>query len=796
MSVTGPTEEDNSNIENIRSTEGIHNVTSEETLQILRVDPATGLSRRETVGRRRLSGRNVLRRAETRSILSIFLAQLRGIIVFILAASIALSLLLGEFADAIAISIVLVINTAIGFFSEYKAIRSMDSLRRLGVAKVHVLRSGQVRNLDAAELVPGDIVLLKSGDIVVADLRLLEVTDLQSDESTLTGESVPVLKQTDCVALDAPIAERSNMVFRGSAITRGNAKAVVTTTGMATEIGRIATMADAAAPELTPLEKRLDRLGHQLVFITLASTLLIAFAGYATGTPLQEIIRISVALAIAAVPEGLPVVATIALARGMWRMANQSALVKRLAAVETLGAITVILTDKTGTLTENRMTVRVIALPEGDIELTDKFTRQGNIIDVNEDKELERALTVASLCNETVPESPNGSSADPLEHALIEASQGAGFTRSSLLQQQPLISQMSFSSDTKMMSTIHSSTGGMAQHNQMYVKGAPESVMQQCAYIMHGTQHVRLDNKLRDQWMQRNVAMAEDGLRVIALACKQMENSEASDLMDLTLVALVGLIDPARQDVKRAILACQEAGLRVVMVTGDQAGTARKIGKDVGIASDGVRTFEVGKLASLRDLDEFQKNAFLEADILARVSPAVKLDLVRLYQSAGEIVAMTGDGVNDAPALKQADIGVAMGLRGTEVARDAAAMVLRDDSFNTIVVAIRQGRVIFSNIRSFVTYLLSCNFSEILLIGVAVLAGLPLPLLPIHILFLNFVTDVFPAFALGLGEGSNDVMRQPPRNPEEPVINCGHWMGIAAFGIMLAMSVLTAYVIV
>jgi Ca2+-transporting ATPase len=503
-------------------------------------------------------------------------------------------------------------------------------------------------------------------------------------------------------------------------------------------------------------------------------------------------IKAGIALAVAAIPEGLPIVATMALARGMWRMARRNVVVERLAAVETLGATTLICADKTGTLTENRMTAERFWLPSAHYRIDHQT---GQILDTwgNKaaiDASLQRALEAAVLCGTATLKTNEGRGAgDPMELALLRLGQIAGLDREELLAAWPERHEIAFDTETKMMATAHERDGRLF----VAVKGAPEAVLATATAV--GEEAEALGEEERAEWLRRAVALAEDGLRVLALAQKTIPLEAVPNYGDLTFLGLIGFLDPPRVEVKQAIADCRQAGIRVVMVTGDHAVTARKIAESLGIAEPGAVVIEGRELQALVALGEQERQRVLAAQVFARVTPAQKLDLVRLYQSAGEVVAMTGDGVNDAPALQKADIGVAMGLRGTEVAREAADIVLRDDAFGSIVAAIREGRVIFGNLRRFLTYLLSCNISEVMVVALAVVAGLPLPLLPLQILFLNLVTDVFPAFALAAGEGEADVLRRPPRDPREPLLGRPQWLFIAGYGALLTASTLAALVI-
>jgi Ca2+-transporting ATPase len=646
-----------------------------------------------------------------------------------------------------------------------------------------------VESVDAAALVPGDVVVLEGGDVVTADLRLLEASRLEADESLLTGESLPVAKSIDPCAAGAPLAERPCMLFKGTAVTRGAGEAVVVATGMATELGRISRLVEQAEDEITPLEKRLDRLGQRLIWLTLAVAAGIGATALAAGKDWLLTVETAIALAVATVPEGLPIIATLALARGMHRMARRNALVNRLSAVETLGATGVIFTDKTGTLTENRMTVVALALATGDVEVSGEalsveggFARDGAAIDPGAEPLLRRALELGVLCNDASFEDGATPTGDPLEIALLVAGRKAGLVRARLVAEAPELLEVAFDPAQKLMATVHRVPDGC----RVAVKGAPEAVLAHCTRVAADGGDRPLDPATRADIEARNEAMAGRGLRVLAVAERTAAEPPRQVYEDLALVGLVGLLDPPRAEVREAIRACRDAGIRVVMVTGDQAATARTIAHAVGLVDDDGAEVVLGA-----DLEQAGDRA-LDAAIFARVSPEQKLALIARQQARGAIVAMTGDGVNDAPALKKADIGVAMGQRGTEVARQAADIVLRDDAFASIVAAVEEGRVIFGNIRKFVVYLLSCNISEIFVVGIASAANAPLPILPLQILFLNLVTDVFPALALGVGEGPARVMARPPRDPHERILDRRHWRSVAAAGLLITAAVLGA----
>ena len=768
-----------------------------EVLEALDVSLDQGLSESEVQQRRERYGENRLRDTETKSALQIFIEQFKSLIVGLLAAAAILSFAFGEWVEGIAIAVVILLQALIGFVTELRAVRSMEALQALSSVNAKVRRDGQVQEIHAEELVPGDVVILQGGDVITADLRLAEASKLQVDESALTGESVPVAKQVSPVEEETPLAERTSMAYKGTAVTRGAGEGVVVATGMSTELGEISTLVAEAEEEATPLEERLEQLGRKLIWVTLGIAVVVAISGILAGRDLFLMVETAIALAVASIPEGLPIVATVALARGMWRMAQRNALINKLSAVETLGATNVILTDKTGTLTENRMTVVNIVLEGERVSITGRglnrdgeFKRDGEPISPNEDARLRQALEVSVLCTDASlpPEDADAAEAvgDPLEVALLVAGAKAGLRRDELLETQPEVREVAFDAEAKMMATYHKEDG----RYRVAVKGALEAVIDASTEILN-TEGERLpvDDDVRDRWHAKNMQLAEEGLRVIALATKTVDDPEAEPYENLTFLGLTALLDPPREPVREAIQACQNAGIEVVMITGDQPATARNVAQEVGLVHHENADVIYGQELS-EELTEEEKREVLDALIFARVTPKQKLSLIAAHQDAGAIVAMTGDGVNDAPALKKADIGVAMGQRGTQVAREAADMILKDDAFSTIVVAVEQGRAIFNNIRKFVLYLLSCNVAEIMIVALASVVNAPLPIRPLQILFLNLVTDVFPALALGVGEGDPHIMERPPRDPEEPIIARRHWAVITGYSALISMAVL------
>ncbi|NBB71567.1 MAG: HAD-IC family P-type ATPase [Alphaproteobacteria bacterium] len=770
-----------------------HAASNEAVLRALDVELARGLAAAEARRRRERHGPNRLQERAGANAWTILADQAKSLVFLLLALSAGLSFAFGEVVQAVAILVALGINVAIGFVTEWRAQRSMAALRAMERTTTRVRRDGRVRRIDADGLVPGDVVLLAAGEVVPADLRLCEANGLHVDESSLTGEAVPVGKTPEAVAAETPLAERSCVAFKGTAVANGAGTGVVVATGRATELGRISALAAGAESAATPLEQRLDRLAQRLLAVILAVAAAVGAIGVVVGRDLELMIETGVALVVAAVPEGLPVVASIALARGMWRMARRNAVIERLAAVETLGAVTVIGTDKTGTLTENRMTLARLALPDGDVVLADTADPRGRARlapaddgALPDDGAIRHALEVAAACNTATLDweahQPAGEG-DPTELALIAGAAAAGVDRRALLEAAPERRRVAFDPATKMMATFHGTDGDL----RVAVKGAPEAVAAVSTQVRAGDGAQAFDDTAREAWRERTAALARDGLRALALAEKRVAEVGAEPYRDLTFLGLVGLLDPPRAGVREAVAECRRAGIRVVMITGDQPETAVAIAREVGLVDDGEPAIMTG-----RELAHAERADVLATVVFARVDPGQKLDLIETFQGAGERVAMTGDGVNDAPALEAADIGVAMGRRGTQVAKEAADMVLKDDSFATIVAAIAQGRAIFANIRRFILYMLSGNAGEIFAVSAVAVLDAPLPLLPLQILYINIVSDVFPALALGVAKGG-ERMDRSPRDPEEAIMTRGHWLAVGGFGLVIGGAALAVF---
>ncbi len=763
----------------------------DDVVRTLDSDLEAGLSDDEADHRLERYGRNQLREARARSPWRILAGQFGSTVILVLVAAEILALVFGHGVEAIAIAAVLIINAAIGFVSEWRATRAMQALRQLARPDVRVRRAGADRTVHEEELVPGDVVIVEGGDRAPADVRLVEANGLRVDASALTGESVPVAKRTEPSDEDAPLAERDGMLYKGTVVTEGSGAGVVVATGVGTELGRIAELAHAAESRHSPLRRRLDRLGRRLAVLTLAIAAAVAVVGLLVGQDPTRMIETALALGVAAVPEGLPIVATIALARGMWLLARQRALVNRLPAVETLGATQVIVTDKTGTLTENRMSLGHVVTDGGDQRLAGDG---GGELPPT----VRRALEVGTLCGNVGRASPgDGGEAeltgDPTEVALVAAARVAGIDRDELLEAQPEVREVAFDADRMMMATFHEHEGRL----RVAVKGAPTAVLEVCRRVAVDDGSRALSDEDLASWRDRAESLAGQGQRVLALAERRVDDVDADPYEDLTLLGLAGLVDPPRDGVDWAVEECRRAGIRVILATGDQAATARAVAWRTGIVDhEDATVIEGSDIPASAEAWADAPDAVQEANVFARVTPEQKLRLIEALQAGGRTVAMTGDGINDAPALETADIGVAMGRRGTDAAREAADMVLQDDAFETIVAAVRQGRVIFSNIRTSVVFMLSTNLAEVLAVTVASILGaftaLPMALLPLQILFLNVLTDVFPALALAVGEGSRNVMDRPPRAADEAVLTPRHWRGVVGWSLVLAASVLAA----
>ncbi|TNF73779.1 MAG: cation-transporting P-type ATPase [Bacteroidetes bacterium] len=760
-----------------------HSLAPEHLAARLETNYSSGLSEAQAALRIREIGPNEIPKEKPPAPFRILLNQIMDPVILILIGASCLAYFFEDSWQGTAILVVIVISVAIGFFMEARAYRTLEALRKLGQSRIRLIRSGKTRSVRIAELVPGDLVLLSSGDVVPADLRLLEAEQLSIKESALTGESLPTWKREGILPADTPLVQRTNMLYKGTTVMTGSGIAVVTGTGLQTELGKIQQLGIASGAPHTPLEKKLKALTLHLIWLTAALAALIMISGVLRGASWVQMLETSLALAVAAIPEGLPIVATIALARGMFRLSRRQVVVKNLEAIQTLGATDIILTDKTGTLTEDALYVRSIRYGQGMTSLTvPSNTTKDLLSEPGADRVFDLLMHTGVLCN-NVKEGQEGHRGDSLEAALIDFAVYAGFDVRELRLRYPEIWEFPFDAQKKFMATIHGDQDGYVVH----AKGAFKVLAEDCTHILGPEGKVPFTEK--EAWEAEVSRLAARGLRTLAFAFKTCREPpvEEDALKDLVFLGVIGFMDPVRKDIRPVFEVYRKAGIRVVMVTGDHPRTAQRIAEEVGLvdsAKGDSAVFEGGGTLELRPFDQ--------ARVFARVLPEEKLDLVARFQEEGHIVGMIGDGINDVPALKKADIGIAMGVRGTEAAREASDVILKDDSFGAIELAIRQGRVVFRNIRQFVLYLLSCNLAEILAVAVAALGNLPAPLLPLQILFLNLVTDVFPALALGLGRGPADIMERPPGNPKDPILNRADWIRILLYGLAISISVLGA----
>jgi P-type Ca2+ transporter type 2C len=794
-----------------------HASEAAQVLRALGTDAESGLSNEEAARRLEERGANELEDRGTRSPWAILWDQFTSTMIVILIVAALASALLGDYEDSIAIAVIVLLNAALGFGQEYRAERAMAALKRLSAPRVKVRREDRVREISASELVPGDVVLLEAGNLVPADGRLLEAANLRVQEAALTGESEPVEKNPAVLEEeDTPLGERADMVYSSTLVAMGRGLFVVTETGMATELGKIASMIQATDREQTPLQRRLNQVGKVLALAALAIVGVVFALGLLRGEDLEVMFLTAVSLAVAAVPEGLPAVVTIALALGAHRMFRRRALIRKLPAVETLGSVTVICSDKTGTLTQNRMTVTVldvaghtVELGEGSFADSKPGPDGGTPPAVGDDPTLALLLAGGALCNDSLLEDHEEDDfravGDPTEGALVVAAAREGLKKPEIEVALPRVGEVPFDSGRKRMTTVHevllgsgSETWGAfksvlnaKQESVSYVaftKGAADNLLEISSEVWSGDGQVE---PLTEGWRERisaaNEQLAGDGIRVLGVGLRRLRsvNGIGEELeRDLTFLGMIGMIDPPRSEAKDAVEICKRAGIRTVMITGDHPLTARHIATELGIAQD-KRILTERDLASLPGEDLV--DLIEEVPVYARVSPEHKLDIVEALQEKGHIVAMTGDGVNDAPALKRADIGVAMGITGTDVSKEAADMVLTDDNFATIVAAVEQGRVIYDNIRKFIKYLLTSNSAEILVMLVGPFLGLGLPLLPLQILWINLVTDGPPALALSAEPAERGIMRRPPRPPGESVFARGLGRHVVWVGVLMAL---------
>ncbi|VVB53107.1 Potassium-transporting ATPase ATP-binding subunit [uncultured archaeon] len=773
-----------------------HSMAPEEALKSVE-GSSSGLSESQVERRLKQYGENRLKAAKKKNIVLRFLEQFNDLLIFILIAAAVVSGFLGEVLDTIVILAIVVLNAVFGFLQEYKAERSLEALRNMMAPEASVRRNGKEKRIPANQIVPGDILLIHAGDKIAADCRLVEAFDLKVDESSLTGESVPVAKQVDSLSESTSLADRSCMVYMGTIATYGRGVAVVVATGMETEMGRIAGLVESVVEEATPLQQRLDGLAKQIGVATLVVCAVVFTVGWLSGKPALEMFMESVSLAVAAVPEGLPATITITLALGVQRMVKRNAVLRKLPAVETLGAATVIASDKTGTLTQNEMTVRQARTLARNYEVSGdgyapvgEFTEGGRVADVKSDSDLVLMLRAAVLCNDATLRKESGRWAiegDPTEAALVVLA-GKGGVLQDVRKEAVRVKEVPFDGARKRMTTVHKEFGVSVA----YVKGAPEVLLPLCKRAQKNGKETAFSEAQKKKVLLEAEDMAGRALRVLAFAYKKIPEGEKGKNLeeDLVYIGIVGMMDPPRPEVAEAVARCKAAGIRPIIITGDHPLTAKAVAKEIGLETKGVLSGV--ELDALSEAELHKK--VLEVSVYARVSPEHKLRIIHALKKHGHIVAMTGDGVNDAPALKRADIGVAMGITGTDVSKEASDMVLTDDNFASIVAAVEEGRMIYANIRKFILFLLSSNVGEILIIFFGILLGVrynwPLPLMPIQLLWVNLVTDGLPALALAVDPPDGDVMKKPPRRKNEDVISRTMLKDMLVVGLVFTVGTL------
>lgn len=793
-----------------------HQIGTSELVNNLVSSPEQGLAAADAAERLEKHGRNELTEGKRVSPILLFLNQFKDFMVLVLMGATLISGLLGEYLDAITIIAIIALNAVLGFFQEFRAERSLRALKELSAPTAKVIRSGELLTIPAKELVTGDVISLESGDRIPADIRLLEANSCYVEESALTGESVPVGKHAAAIdEADLPLGDQRNIGFMGTMLTRGTAKGLVIRTGMDTEMGKIAGLIEQTESMETPLQHRLEQLGKLLIVVALGLTVMVVIAGIMHGQPAYGMFLAGVSLAVAAIPEGLPAIVTIALALGVQRMIKRKAIVRKLPSVETLGCASVICSDKTGTLTQNKMTVTHVWIGGRQLEVSGEgyvpsghIFEDGKALDVQHDSSVKRLLQISALCNNAQlvkvnveePKKRKDREAqeewvlkgDPTEGALVVLSSKLGNSPKSLEQLYKREKEFPFDSERKRMSVVVAHQGGRL----ICTKGAPDMLMDQCSYVLWDGKVVPFTATLKRKCSEAGEVMAQSALRVLGLAYRDLRKGDTCETevdaeSQLIFVGLAGMIDPPRREVKDAIATCRRAGIKTVMITGDHQLTAEAIASQLGIMPRGGIAMSGRQLEAMSDeqLDRLVDNIY----VYARVSPEHKLRIVKALQRQGHVVAMTGDGVNDAPAIKASDIGIAMGITGTDVTKEASALVLSDDNFATIVAAIEEGRGIYENIRKFIRYLLASNVGEILVMFLAMMAGLPLPLIPIQILWVNLVTDGLPAMALGVDQAEKDLMQQKPRSGKESIFSRRLGWKIISRGILIGVCTLGAF---
>lgn len=774
-----------------------HTYSTEEILSAMDTDAVKGIRSVEAEKRTQEFGLNIYEAQKQKSLLWMLLVQFTSPIVYLLLFATAVTFYFQHYIEAFSILVVIVINALIGFLMELQARKSMKALKEMDVILSKVIRDEKVMEIPSEKIVPGEVILLEAGDVIPGDARLIESNELQCDESSLTGESLPSEKHTDKLPKETVLGDQSNRVFKGTSVTNGKGKAVVTGIAEQTQLGIITKLVESSKETETPLDKQIRILSKYLIWITLGFTAIFAITGFIQGKSWLLILETSIALAVAAFPEGLPIVSTVALSYGMLLMAKRNAVVKKLSSVETLGSTNVILTDKTGTLTENEVFVDTFAFDEDILKVSIKdntLTWKDGALEKNIEA-FQKVRLIGVLCNNAYIKKEDGPEelmGDPIEIALLNMADSSDTPTDTLKAPFERINEIPFSSETKMMATLHKSQEGFF----VSAKGSGEHLLDKCSQLLTDSNPVELSAKDREKILAQAEKMAADGLRVLAFAYREGDEIKSEDyLHSLVFAGLIGFIDPPRLDIKESISLCQKAGIKIVMITGDHPLTALNVAKKVGLVNETEENVITGSdIPPIKSLSEEWTRKILSTAVFARTTPKQKLEIVSIYQKGGNIVAMTGDGINDAPALKKADIGIAMGIRGTQVAKETADIVLKDDSFASIERAVSHGRAIFDNIRKFVVYLVSCNLSEILIVTSLGFIAPASTLLPLQILFLNMVTDIFPALALGLGKGDDALMKRPPQVAGTPIVSRKQWITVFSYSTLITLAVVAVVI--
>lgn len=786
-----------------------HEMKEKDIEKVLNTDFSKGLTEKDVKSRIKQHGLNELEEGEKQSAILLFFSQFKDFMVLVLLGAVLISGILGEYIDAIAIIAIVIINGILGYYQERKAEKSLQALQELSAPQVTVLRNGDWIKIPSKELVVGDVLRFSSGDRIGADVRLIDSKSLEIEESALTGESLPVAKRIDPLEeKELGIGDLENMAFMGTMVTRGSGMGVVVATGMKTAMGQIADLLQSAQSMITPLQRRLQQLGKILITVAILLTVLVVVVGVIQGHDLYTMFLAGVSLAVAAIPEGLPAIVTVALSLGVQRMIKKNAIVRKLPAVETLGCASVICSDKTGTMTQNKMTVTHL-WSGGNTWKVDGvgYQPQGRFyrgdsevpVDIKKEKALQQMLMFGMMCNHASIKETDANEytvdGDPTEGAILVAAMKAGYHQNSLFKQYEIINEFPFDSARKMMSIVMKDQNG---RQFVVTKGAPDVLVGKSESILWDGKRQSFSNDLKKEVHSSINELASQALRTIAIGFKEISATtmildEKEAEKDLTLIGLQGMIDPPRPEVRQAVRECKEAGIKTVMITGDHVITAKAIAKQLGILTKNKKVLDGNSLSNM-SVEELE-GVVEDVAVFARVSPEHKLKIVKAFQNNGHVVAMTGDGVNDAPAIKTADIGISMGITGTDVAKEASALVLVDDNFATIKDAIKEGRNIYENIRKFIRYLLASNVGEILVMLFAMLLALPLPLVPIQILWVNLVTDGLPAMALGLDKPEGDVMKRNPRSPKEGIFARGLGWKVVSRGFLIGLATLFAFIL-